>query len=203
MATLTTYPRRGRPLSTPVSVRAADDGVPVVALDAGSPAAAFLRLRPMATVRLHPADWEPVTIQGRIRPFDGGDVAHLLFRLDVGSVRVGQWRPQDVRIQDYWSCQPDPLRHDAPGILAHLRRGHGQQFAACLRANGYRTAQWAEPRRLDRYGIELGVLDDAGVSSARLNFTTPVNGVEDLATGLSVVLQRECGKCGHCAPQHL
>lgn len=199
MATLTTYPRWGRPLSTLVGLRADDDGALVVILDTGSAAAAVLRLRPMATVRLHPADWEPVTLQGRFRLLVGGDVQHLHFRLDIGSVRVGQRRPQVVHVEDYWSCQPDPLRHDAPGILAHLRRGHGEQLAACLRANGHPTAQWAEPRRLDRYGIELGVLDDAGVSSARLTFTAPVNGVEDLAAGLSVVLQRDCGRCGHCA----
>lgn len=198
VATLTTSSRLGRQVSTPVGIRAADDGAPVIALDAGSSAAAILRRRALATMRLDPPDWDPVTLRGRFRPLPGCD-AHLLFRLDVGSVHLGQRRPTVVELEDYRSCEPDPLRQDAPGILAHLRRGHGEQLAACLRANGHATAQWAEPRRLDRYGLELGVLDDAGVSSARLSFTAPVNGVEDLSAGLSVVLQRGCGRCGHCA----
>ena len=200
VATLTTYPRLGRPVLTMVSVRA-DDGAPVIAVDKRSAAAATLRLRPLGTVQLSPPDWEPVTLQGRFRSLVGDDAAQLLFRLDVGSVRVGQRLLEVVEVEDYWSCEPDPLRQDAPGILAHLRRGHGEQLAACLRANGHASARWAEPRRLDRYGLELGVLDDAGVSTARLSFTTPVNRVEDLSPGLSVVLHGGCGRCGDCAAE--
>lgn len=200
VATLTTCPRLGRPVVSPVSVRADDEGAPVVALAAGSSAAAVLRLRPLATVQLNSPDWEPVTLQGRFRLLAGGHAPHLIYRLDVGSVRVGR-RLEVVEVEDYRSCEPDPLRHDAPGILAHLRRGHGEQLAACLRANGHATALWAEPRRLDRYGLELGVLDEAGVGAARLNFLTPLDGVEDLSPGLAVVLQRGCGRCGKCATE--
>lgn len=199
VATVTTSSRLGRQVSTLMGIHAADDGAPVIALNAGSSAAAILRRRALATMQLDPPDWDPVTLQGRFRLLLGCDAQLLLFRLDVGSVHLGQRRPTVVELEDYRSCEPDPLRQDAPGILAHLRRGHGEQLAACLRANGHATAQWAEPRRLDRYGLELGVLDNAGVSSARLSFTAPVNGVEDLSTGLSVVLQRGCGRCAHCA----
>ena len=202
VATLTTYPRLGRPVVTTVSA-CEQDGTPVLSVDERSAAAGHLRVRPLGTVRVSPPDRDTVTLQGRLRPLEDGDgdSARLRFRLEVGSVRVGRAQPQAVPLDDYWSAEPDPLRQDAAAILAHLRRGHGEQLAACLRAQGLTTAHWADPRRLDRYGLELGVLEDDGVRTARLEFATPVRRIQDLSPGLSVVLQGACGRCRDCSPE--
>jgi len=200
VATLTTYPRLGRPVVTTVTA-CDEDGAPVLTVDGRSAAAGHLRLRPLGIVRVSPPDWDTVTLQGKLRPLadDDGDATGLRFRLEVGSVRVGRTQPQAVSLADYWSAEPDPLRQDAAAILAHLRQGHGEQLAACLRAQGLTTARWADARRLDRYGLELGVLEDDGVSTARLEFAAPVQRVQDLSPGLSVVLQGACGRCGDCS----
>ena len=102
------------------------------------------------------------------------------FRLDVGAVRLGGRATQVVDVANYWAAEPDPLRDCAPDILDHLRTGHGELLAACLRANGHDRARWAEPRRLDRHGLELAVVTDTGVSLKRLNFPTPVSRIADL-----------------------
>jgi hypothetical protein len=194
---LVTYPRPASPALTAVSV-SGDAGAPVLHLAPAAPAVVDLGRRPLGTVRVAPAGCATVTIQGAVRRLassDGGGLAR--FRLDVGAVRLGECGTQVVDVEDYWAAEPDPLREVAPGILAHLRHGHSAQLAACLRANGHTRARWDEPRRLDRYGLELAVLDDAGVSTVRLSFTEPVNRAEDLAPGMSLPpLRRE--RCADC-----
>ena len=198
-ATLTTYPRMARPALTLVSVRA-DAGTLVLRLHPSSPAAADLGQRPLGTVRVSPTDCATVTIQGKVHRLPAQDTAGLLaFRLDVGAVRLGQQAATVVDVQDYRAAEPDPLRADAPAILAHLRQSHGEQLAGCLRAHGHTAARWADARRLDRYGLELGVLEDGGVSTARLDFGTPVGSVNQLGPGLSVVLTGS--RCGYCPPR--
>lgn len=211
LATLTTYPRLARPALTTVSVADQDGGL-LITVRGSAPAVADLALRPLATVRVAPAFCEPVTIQGEVQRLpnapcrSGGSRAHAepsevfesaRFRLEVGAVRLGTAGRQVVDVQDYWAAEPDPLREDAPGILAHLRRGHGATLAACLRAQGRSAAVWAEPSALDRYGLQLVVLEPGGVSTVRLQFTALVRSVDDLGRGLSVVL-RGSDRCGAC-----
>lgn len=209
VATLTTYPQLARPAPTTVPV-ADEDGHLLITLCGCAPAVTELTLRPLATVRLSPAFCEPVTIQGEVHglPDGGGGVGGPLaeqsdglrtarFRLDVRAVRVGRAGREVVDVQDYWRAKPDPLREDAPGILAYLRRGHGAQLAACLRARGRSAAIWAEPSALDRYGLELVVLEPAGVSTVRLQFTSPLRSADDFGPGLAVVL-RSSDQRGAC-----
>lgn len=197
VAGLVTYPRLGHQDLSTVSV-SEDAGALVLCLPSSSPAAANLALRPLGTVRVAPADCETVTIQGAVRRLFGtNDAGFTRFRLDVGAVRLGGRATQTVSVAEYWAAAPDPLRDDAPGILAHLRSGHGRQLTACLRANGHSQALWVEARRLDRHGLEVVMLDEAGVSIQRLPFPTPVNRVQDLAPRLSVALMSR-GRCADC-----
>jgi len=197
VAGLTTYPRLTRPTLATVSVRD-DGGALVLSLAPSAPAVTDLTVRPLGTVRVAPAGCATVTVQGAVARLPGPDGGGLAwFRLDVGAVRLGERRGGVVEVADYWAAEPDPLREDAPGILDRLRQGHGTGLAACLRAHGHLGARWAEPRRLDRYGLELAVLDDAGVSTARLSFPTPANAVEDLTPWLSLTLLAG-GRCGDC-----
>ena len=118
------------------------------------------------------------------------------FRFEVRSLRIGR-SGDAVDISEYRLAVPDPLRGDAPGIVAHLRHGHGGDLAACLRVQGEHGARWAEPLSVDRYGLELAVLHDGGVSTTRLNFPVPVSSVAELGPELSVLMLGfdHCGDC--------
>lgn len=194
VAGLVTYPRLAQQALATVSVYE-DRGALVLRLAPNTRAATHLCERPLGTVRVGPAYCETVTIQGAVRRLDGSDSSgRTLFRLDVGAVRLGGRATQVVDVGSYWAAEPDPLRDCAPAILAHLREGHGDQLNACLRAQGHSQARWAAPRRLDRYGLELAVIEESGVGLARLNFPTPVSRVEDLPPGLSVAMLGQ-GRC--------
>ena len=190
---LTTYPRHGAPRPTQVSVRD-DHGSVVLGMSVRSWAAADLASRPLATLRIHPAECRPVTTHGAVRVLPRRPDGLALFRLQVAAVRIGS-RSEPVDITDYRRAEPDPLRAEVPDMLRHLRHGHGIELAACLRAHGHTGARWAEPRSVDRYGLELTVLDDQGVSTARLDFARPVSCTDDLPASLSVIM-RGTNCCG-------
>lgn len=197
---LTTYPRYGSPVLTTVSVRASGSDVMFSMTDA-NPAARVLGVRPLATVRVAPVGCELTSLQGavcRLPRVEGSRMAE--FALDVGAVRLGARWCEVVDLDDYRAAEPDPLRADAPAILAHLRRDHGRDLTDCLRAQGHRQARWVEARSLDRYGLELSVLDDDGVARVRLDFPTPVRSLEDLGPGLYVALRGRCGDCRTPSP---
>ena len=195
VAALTTYPRHARPATTQVGVRD-DHGALVVSVSARSWAAVHLALRPVGTVRVAPVGCQSVTAQGAVRRITDQDDGLACFRLDVKSIRIGR-SADAVDVSEYRVAVPDPLRGDAPAILTHLRNGHGADLAACLRAHGEHGARWAEPLSVDRYGLELAVLHDGGVSTTRLNFPAPVSSVAELAPELSVLLlgADQCGDC--------
>ena len=195
VAALTTYPRHARPATMQVRVRD-DHGALVVSLSPRSWAAAHLALRPVGTVRVAPVGCQSVTAQGAGRRIPDQSDGVACFRLEVKSLRIGR-SADAVDISEYRLADPEPLRGDAPAILAHLRHGHGADLAACLRTHGEHGARWAEPLSVDRYGLELAVLHDGGVSTTRLNFPAPVSSVAELAPGLSVLMLGfdHCGDC--------
>ena len=195
VAALTTYPRHARPATMQVRVRD-DHGALVVSLSPRSWAAAHLALRPVGTVRVAPVGCQSVTAQGAGRRIPDQSDGVACFRLEVKSLRIGR-SADAVDISEYRLAVPDPLCGDAPRIVTHLRHGHGGDLAACLRAHGDHGARWAEPLSVDRYGLELAVLHDGGVSTTRLNFPAPVSSVAELAPGLSMLMLGfdHCGDC--------
>ena len=195
VAALTTYPRHSRPATTQVRVRD-EHGELVLSLSPNSWAAADLGMRPVGTVLIAPLGCQTVTAQGVVHPLPDQHDGLACFRLEVRSVRIGR-SAQAVDVAEYRLAAPDPLREEAPRILAHLRRGHGADLAACLRAQGDHGARWAEPLGVDRYGLELAVLHDDGVNATRMNFPVPVSSVTELTPGLSV-LMIGADRCSDC-----
>lgn len=194
VASLTTYPLGAGATRTVVAVED-DRGDVLVHLEPESPVVQHLAACPLATVRLAPPGCRAVVGRGCARRCDdaGGRAS---FRLCLEEVRVGPGE-RPVLPHDYERAQPDPLREEAPGVVEHLRAGHGAELAACLRAHGHAGVRWAEPLSLDRYGLEVAALRDEGVDVLRLTFPAPLEGLGDLDADLSAVL-RGRGRCGGC-----
>lgn len=195
VAALTTYARHpSGHVTTPVSVHARADGSVEVALEASSVGVRQLLVRPLATVRVAPTWCEQVVLHGAARrlpaPDDGGRV---VFHVQAACVRLGPARvPVDGEL--YAAAAPDPLRHEAPAVLAHLNSGHSDALAACLRARGH-AADFVEASSLDASGLTVTAVGGEGVSTVRLEFPAPVARLADLPGGLAAVVRAGCGCC--------
>jgi hypothetical protein len=95
----------------------------------------------------------------------------------------------------YAAARPDPLRCDAPAVLAHLNVGHADALSACLRAFGHDVA-FAEATRLDAGGLTVVAVGSEGADTVRLRFPTPVAALDELPPSLAWVLQPGCSCCG-------
>lgn len=192
---LTTYARHpsgSRPTSVGLQVR--PDGGVEVHLSTGAYAVAQLLARPMATLRVAPPWCEPVLLHGGTRRLPGlTDRGELVFRLEVAAVRVGS-PPVPVDESAYAAARPDPLRGDAPDVLAHLNEGHADALSACLRACG-RDVAFAEATRLDAGGLTVVAVGPDGADTVRLRFPSPVAALDELPPSLAWVLQPGCSCC--------
>ncbi|BEP13316.1 DUF2470 domain-containing protein [Acidothermaceae bacterium B102] len=197
VALLTTYPRLGRSLTTAVAI-GDEGGDLVLQLTHDSAAAADLTLRPVASLRIAPPGHPTVVVTGSAHPLRQRDPRQLTtFRLQIKAVRLGEGPGVPVPVSQFLAALPDPLADEAPFVLAHLRAQHGAELAACLRSQGHPDAQWAFASSLDRFGLEVDVLDDGGVTRVRLDFPTPVERLQDLDPGLAVLLRPQ-GACPDC-----
>jgi hypothetical protein len=192
---LTTYARHpSGTLSTSVGLQVRPDGAVDVHLSTGAHAVAQLLARPLATLRVAPPWCDPVLLHGGARRLPGlTDRGELVFRLEVAAVRVGS-PPVLVDGTAYAAARPDPLRCDAPAVLAHLNEGHADALSACLRACG-RDVAFAEATRLDAGGLTVVAVGPAGADTVRLRFPTPVAALDELPPSLAWVLQPGCGCC--------
>lgn len=193
---LTTYPRRPpQPLSASVSV--SDDGGSIVFdLPADCDAVRTLALRPLATIHVAPLGCELTWVHGAVRRMRAvGAIA--TYRLEPGAVRIGRCGSRPVDTVAYRAAEPDPLRDEAPGVLAHLSGGgQGEALVTCLRAQGHEGVRWVEATALDRYGLDLTVVDDQGVDRVRLAFPAPVRSLRELSPHLYLALRGpETGGC--------
>jgi hypothetical protein len=197
-ATLTTFPARppAAPRTTLVSMTADDEGRPSVQLPATSAAVQDLVTRPLATVTASGEGNTAVVLHGAARLLAGRSQPELVtYRLEPGMATVvagTQREPMDLG--EYATAEPDPLLHDAPGLLAHLAAHHVEDLTACLRAHGRASVQWAEPRALDRYGLELAAADRDGVARVRLPFPRPLKAADELGPGLHALLFCQCAR---------
>lgn len=193
---LTTYARHpSRQHTTAVAVRPRVDGTVEVVVGRDSVPARQLVSRPVATLHVAPAACQPVLLHGAARRLPGvRQGGALAFHLEVAAVRVGASRLL-VDEQTYALAAPDPLRHDAPGVLAHLNSAHGEALAACLRARGS-TVGFVHATGLDSAGLTVVVASGAGIDTARLRFPAPVSSLSQLPISLSAVLSPGCGCSG-------
>lgn len=193
---LTTYARHpsGRHL-TSVALHGSPDGTVEWEMAVEAFAARQLLARPVATLRVAPSWCEPVLLQGAARrlPRTDAGAGVLRFRLHIAVVRVGT-PPVVVDGAAYVAAEPDPLRHDAPAILAHLDHGHAGALTACLRAGGH-DVRFASATRLDRTGLTAVAVRDDGVDTVHLGFPEPVASLAELPLSLGCVLRPTCGCC--------
>ena len=196
VALLTTYARAPHSArTTTAAVRARPDGTVEVLLAPSSPAVHDLLARPVATVRLAPAGCLPVLLHGAARRLRGVERdGRLVFHVQVASVRVGR-AAELVDEASYTSAEPDPLRHEAPGVLAHLNAGHAAALAQCLQARGI-DAEIACATGLDAHGLTVVGIGRTGVEEVRLAFAEPVSDLSQLPAGLHAALAPGCS-CEH------
>lgn len=219
VATVTTYPRSpgARPHQAVVRVRAESDGCLCFALDNRSAAVRHLLARPVANLRIAgpaapgstpgTASASGVVVFGGVRRARGvvppdDRVGSLAFVLDVTSARLcGPGADVLVDGASYRAAEPDPLRREAPALLAHLGSAHGAGLLHCLRRQGHPRAEWVEPRGLDRYGLEVLVVSADAVGPVRLPFPRPLRSLDELGPGLRAALCCRCGEaCGDDQP---
>ena len=192
---LTTYARHpSGARTTSVGLQVRPDGSVDVHLSTEADAVAQLLARPLATLHVAPPWCDPVLLHGGVRRLPGrSDRGELVFRLAVAAVRVGS-PPVAVDEAAYSAARPDPLRCDAPAVLAHLNEGHADALTACLRARG-RDVAFAQATRLDAGGLTVVAVCDDGTDTVRLRFPTPVAALDELPPSLAWVLRPGCGCC--------
>lgn len=151
--------------ATVVAVRPPDDGGVEIELAKDALAVRLLLARPLASVRVAAEACEPVLLHGAACRLPGLSEQGLVrFRLHAAVVRVGT--PATVLDEAaHAAAEPDPLRHDAPHVLAHLNAGHADALATSLRASRH-DAAFARATRLDAGGLTgLAVHDGASTPS--------------------------------------
>jgi Protein of unknown function (DUF2470) len=180
-----------------VIVRAETDGYgrPVMLFNPGSPVLASVAHAMAVTVSVAaPAPFRSVELTGRPERYEAADQRrYVAYRLEPAAVRVNGAHPRDLPMHEYWAALPDPLVREAARMVEHLAAQHGADLTACMRAHGLPGTQWAVPRRLDRYGLEIAVLTASGVSTARLPFPhAPVSSLREVAHYLRIALTCPC-----------
>jgi hypothetical protein len=201
VATLVTYDRRSGepPLHTTAAVHTDEAGRPIFCLSQESGALHNLLARPLASLVMAGGETSVILRGGARRLLRGRETRALQsFRLDVTSVRLVNAGSLEVDVADFLAAEPDPLRHEAAGVLAHLGDAHRPALLSCLRRQGHAEAEWVDPRGLDRYGLELTVLGAGGVSRVRLAFPRPLTSLRELGPGLRAALTCRCGRTGGC-----
>jgi hypothetical protein len=208
-ATVTTYSRdpSSRTLQTVTRLAAQPDARIAFWLEPQSWAVANLLARPLATVTVaDPRSTSAVVmVRGGVRRASGSRSPHgvqeappgtVPFLLEVTSVRLRDaGRPgADVLVdaESFRRAEPDPLLAEAPGVLIHLRRAHGADLLHCLTTQGHPDAEWVEPRRLDRYGLEVLVVTAESVAEVRLPFPGSLTSLAQLGPGLRSALTCRC-----------
>ncbi len=198
VATLATRGCRAPRTLTVVSIQDQPDGRPVVRVDDGSPAVQLLASCPVATVSVAgPAPYRALDLTGAFQPVRAPREGARAYRLSLLSARLTGSAPVPIPLGAFRAAEADPLLPHAPAALHHLEQSHTDELLACVRAHGH-DAQTVVPRALDRYGIELTAISAYGVGVVRLAFPGgPVDRLEQVATGLRLLLTCRCGGQGH------
>jgi putative heme iron utilization protein len=206
-----------RPLISPVRFVADADGTPVVVLSALDPQT----LRAWQDPRASFAVGTGLLLQGDLVPVPGlqqveaqarflarhpqraGELESLDFawlRLVPSRVRwvddrgVDRWlRPDDLR-----GAEPDPLAPAAAELVHQVTGSLGADVALLARAvGGHWSARSAQLVAIDRYGLDVELVEPAGRRRARIPFPEPVDSAREvhrvLATLTAASRAREGG----------
>tara|TARA_B100001094_G_scaffold229975_1_gene224578 strand:- start:509 stop:1330 length:822 start_codon:yes stop_codon:yes gene_type:complete len=102
------------------------------------------------------------------------------YQLEVSSIRYigGFGKMSWVKIDEWVDAEPDPLDHDAIGIIEHMNDDHRDAMVLmCKFLSKAKTTSDAEMTSIDRYGFEMLAKTEQGDRKIRLGFdkevTTP------------------------------
>lgn len=158
---------------TVVAIEAQPDGCPVVHLDESSSTVWELGACRVATVSVAGISpfrrlelTGPLLRQRESRPGERS----FRFRLSPLTVRLVGSTSRTVGTAEFQAARPDPFTTLAPTVIEHLAHAYAAEMLAWVRAHGHENAQAILPRSVDRYGIDLAVLDASGVQQMRLVF---------------------------------
>lgn len=157
---------------TVVTVEDQPDGRPLVHLEEASPTVRELGACRVATLSVASASpsFRRLEFTGPLRPHRPSRPGHRSYRLSPLTVRLVGGTSHSVHTSEFHAARPDPLTALAPAVLQHLAETHAPDLLAWVRAHGHADAQAVLPRSVDRYGIELAVLEATGVERMRLVF---------------------------------
>ena len=121
-----------------------------------------------------------------------------LWVLEVERVRwVGGFARMDsVGAADYAAAEPDPTAPAAARAVAHLNDDHGDALLAMARGlGGYPDATSATCSAIDRYGLDLDVVDMEAVA-VRIGFAETANAPGDLRAATVELARRARARAG-------
>lgn len=156
---------------TVVAIEDQADGRPVVHLDESSPTVRELGACRVATVSVAGiSPFRRLELTGPLLPQRESRPGERSFRLSPLTVRLVGSTSRTVGTAEFQAARPDPFTMLAPTVIEHLAHAHAAEMLAWVRAHGNENAQAILPRSVDRYGIDLAVLDASGVQQMRLGF---------------------------------
>ncbi len=170
---------------TVVTVEDQSDGRPLVHLEESSPTVRELGACRVATLSVTSTapSFRRLELTGPLLPHRPSRPGHRSYRLSPLTVRLVGGTSHSVHTSEFQAARPDPLTALAPAVLQHLAETHVPDLLAWVRAHGHEDAQAVMTRSVDRYGIELAVLEGTGVEQMRLTFPRgPIQHVIGTAT---------------------
>jgi hypothetical protein len=185
------------------AIRVDGAGAPMLLPAPREPVTEALAASPLVTVTVPaPSPLGSLGLTGTVWPRAETD-GRLGYRLDLRSLRFGGAGGTPVPLAEYQTAAPDPLWRVAASAIGHLERGHMAELICCVRAHGMHQAEFAVPRGLDRFGLELAVISPNGVAAVRLSFPDgAVSSLEDVPASLRAVLACRCRPSSRPGPEH-
>ena len=96
-----------------------------------------------------------------------------LFQLEPAEVRLWTGRGETtIEAEDFAAARPDPFQADERDLLEDLREHHLDDLAVHLPA----TMTAYRPVRLDRHGVVVAAVHEAGIRLVRLEFPYAADG---------------------------
>src|ERR1700760_2767010 len=186
-------PERGPRVTATAAIRADVTGAPLLLIAPRETVLEALAENPLVTATIPaPAPLGSLALTGTLWPRTETD-GRLGYRLNLHALRFTGGGGAAVRLADYRAAEPDPLWRVAGSAIGHLERGHMAELICCVRAHGMDRAEWVVPRGLDRFGLELAVIDPQGVAAVRLSSPdAPVTSLEEVPASLRPVLACRC-----------
>lgn len=123
--------------------------------------------------------------------------------LEVSAVRYigGYGRMSWVPLEAWRRAEPDPIAPDAPAILEHMNRDHGDALPLYCRAfSRAGDIDRAVMTSIDRLGFEMSVVTSGGARPVRVAFPQPIANKTEARQALVALLGAAREKLGIAPP---